>query len=83
MFEGFGVVQGRVWEDGTPRWEFRYKLYGTKTLNTRGLEPRKLEEKKGKVVTNRQRNTMVKAKQILGVPIQVLGVLIQVLGVLI
>jgi hypothetical protein len=33
---------------GTPRWEFRCGLYGTKTLNTRGLEPRKLEDKEGK-----------------------------------
>ena len=46
LFEGFGVVQGRVWKDGTPRWEFRCKLHGTKTLNTRGLEPRKLEERR-------------------------------------
>jgi hypothetical protein len=29
----------------------------------RGLEPRKLEDKEGKVVTDRQRNTMVKAKK--------------------
>ena len=27
LFEGFGVFQGRVWE------EFRCKLHGTKTLN--------------------------------------------------
>jgi hypothetical protein len=53
LFEGFGVVQGRVWKDGTPRWEFRCKLHGTKTLNVRGLEPRKLEDKEGKVVTDR------------------------------
>ena len=32
-------------------------------LNTRGLEPRELEDKEGKVVTDRQRNTMVKAKK--------------------
>jgi hypothetical protein len=44
-------------------WEFRCKLYGTKTLNTRGLEPRKLEDEEGMVVTDRQRNTMVKAKK--------------------
>jgi hypothetical protein len=57
LFEGFGVVQGRVWKDGTPRWEFKCKLHGTETLNTRGLEPRKLKDKEGKVVTDRQRNT--------------------------
>ncbi len=63
LFEGFGIVQGRVWKHGTPRWEFRCKLHSTKTLNTRGLEPRKLKDKEGKVVTDRQRNTMVKAKK--------------------
>jgi hypothetical protein len=57
LFKGFGVVQGRVWKDGTPRWEFKCKLHGTKTLNTRGLEPRKLKDKEGKVVTDRQCNT--------------------------
>jgi hypothetical protein len=50
-------------KDGTPRWEFRCKLHDTKTLNTRGLEPRKLEDEESKVVTDRQRNTMVKAKK--------------------
>jgi hypothetical protein len=63
LFEGFAVVQGRVWKDGTPRWEFKCKLHGTKTLNTRGLESRKLKDEEGKVVTDRQRNTMVKAKK--------------------
>src|SRR5947207_6410320 len=63
LFEGFGVVQGRVWKDGTPRWEFRCKLHGIKTLNTRGLEPRKLKDEEGKMVTNWQRNIMVKAKK--------------------
>jgi hypothetical protein len=41
--------------------EFRCKLHGTKALNTRGLKPRKLEDKEGKIVTNRQRNTIAKA----------------------
>jgi hypothetical protein len=63
LFEGLGVVQGRVWKDGTPRREFKCMLHGTKTLNTRGLEPRKLKDKEGKVVTDRQRNKMVKAKK--------------------
>jgi hypothetical protein len=63
LFEGFAVVQGRVWKDGTPRWEFICKLHGTKTENKRGLEPRKQKDKEGKVVSGRQRNTMVKAKK--------------------
>jgi hypothetical protein len=63
LFEGFRVVQGRVWKDGTPRWEFKCKLHGTKTLNICSLEPRKLKDKEGKVATDRQRNTMVKAKK--------------------
>jgi hypothetical protein len=63
LFEGFSIVQGRVWKDGTPPWESRYKLHGTKTLNTSGLEARKLEDKEGKIITDEQRNTMVKAKK--------------------
>jgi len=55
LFESFGVVQRKVWKDETPRWEFKYKLRDTKTLNTRGLKPRKLKDKKGKIVTDRQR----------------------------
>jgi hypothetical protein len=54
--EGFGRM-------GTPRWEFKCKLYGTQTLNTRGLEPRKLKDEEGKMMTNRQRNTIIKAKK--------------------
>jgi hypothetical protein len=59
----FGVVQGRIWKDGTPRWEFKCKLHGTKAPNTRGLEPRKLKDKDDKIVTDRQRNTMVEVKK--------------------
>jgi hypothetical protein len=59
----FGVVQGRIWKDGTPRWEFKCKLHGTKALNTRGLEPRKLKDKDDKIVTDRQRNTMVEVEK--------------------
>ena len=42
--------------------EFRCKLYGTKTLNNRGLESRKLKDMEGKG-GDRQRNTIVKAKK--------------------
>ena len=52
LFEGFGVIQGRVWKDRTPRQEFRCKLHSTKTLNTCGLEPRKLKDKEAKIVTD-------------------------------
>jgi hypothetical protein len=40
LFEGYGVVQGRFWKDRALRWEFKYKLHCTKTLSTRGLEPK-------------------------------------------
>jgi hypothetical protein len=60
LFEGFGVVQGRVWKDGAPRWEFKCKLHGTRTPNTCGLE---LKNKEDKTVTDRQRNKMVEAKK--------------------
>src|ERR1700733_11891307 len=59
----FGVVQGRLWKDGTPRWEFKCKLHGTKALNTRGLEPRKLKDKDDKIATDWKRNTMVEMKK--------------------
>ena len=39
-------------------------LHGTKTLNTRGLEPRKLKDKEGKVVTDRQRNKLRRRKTV-------------------
>jgi hypothetical protein len=63
LFEGFAVVQGRVWKDGTLRWEFKCKLHSSETQNHRGLELRKLKNEEGKVITDRQRNTMVKAKK--------------------
>ncbi len=63
LFEGFGVIQGRIQKDRTLCQEFRYKLHSTKTLNTRSLEPRKLKDKEGKMVTNWQCNMIVKAKK--------------------
>jgi hypothetical protein len=63
LFEASGSFKEGFGRMGAPRWEFRCKLHGTKTLNTRGLEPRKLEDKEVKVVTDRQRNTMVKANK--------------------
>jgi hypothetical protein len=63
LFEGFAVVQGRVWSDKTPRWQFLCIHHGTKTANKRGLEARKGKDEKGNVVTNRQRDTMIKAKK--------------------
>jgi hypothetical protein len=63
LFEGFAVVQGRVWNDQTPRWQFLCKQHGTKTANNRGLEARKAKDEKSNVVTDRQRDTMIKAKK--------------------
>ena len=63
LFEGFAVVQGRVWKDQTPRWQFLCKQHGTKTANTRDLEARKDKDEEGNVVTDRQRDTMIKAKK--------------------
>ena len=60
---GFCSRDSGSFKEELGRWEFKCRLHGTKTLNTRGLESRKLEDKEGKVVTDRQRNTMVKAKK--------------------
>ena len=50
--QGLGSFEGFVWKDGTARWEFKCKLHDTRTLNTRGLELRKLKDKESKTVTN-------------------------------
>ena len=63
LFEGFAVVQGRVWNDQTPRWQFLCKQHGTKTANKRDLEARKGKDEEGNVVIDRQRDTMIKAKK--------------------
>src|SRR5437016_7344967 len=60
LFEGFAVVTGRVWKDKTPRWQFLCKMHGTNTANKRGLEPKKAKDEGGSLVTNRQRNTIIK-----------------------
>ena len=63
LFEGFAVVQGRVWKDATPRWQFLCKQHGTKTANMRGLELRKGKDEDGNVVINKQHDIMIKAKK--------------------
>jgi hypothetical protein len=63
LFQGFAVVQGRVWKDGTPRWQFHCKAHGTKTKNKRNLEARKRKDEEGKVISDRQRDTIIKAKR--------------------
>ena len=63
LFQGFAVVSGRVWKDGTPRWQFLCKMHGTKTQNHRKLEQKKAKDEEDNVVTNRQRDTMIKAKK--------------------
>ena len=40
LFEGFGVVEGKVWKDETSRYEFRCKLHSIMTLNTHALRVR-------------------------------------------
>jgi hypothetical protein len=63
LFQGFAVVIGRVWKDKTPRWQFLCKMHGNKTVNKRELELKKAKDKKGNVMTDRQRDTMIKAKK--------------------
>src|SRR2546423_3720935 len=63
LFQGFAVVQGRVWKDRTPRWQFICKAHGTKTENKRKLEARKRKDEEGNMISDRQRDTMIKAKK--------------------
>ena len=53
LFQGFAVVQGRVWKDRILRWQFICKAHGTKTENKRNLESRKRKNEEGKVVSDR------------------------------
>jgi hypothetical protein len=62
LYEGFAVVSGRVWKESTPRWQFLCKMHGKATANKRGLEARKAKDEEGNLATDRQRNTIIKAK---------------------
>src|SRR5437667_4773061 len=63
LYEGFAVVSGRVWKGITPRWQFLCKMHGGATANKRGLEAHKAKNKEGNLVTDRQRDTMIKVKK--------------------
>jgi hypothetical protein len=63
LYEGFAVVSGRVWKETTPRWQFLCKIYGKATPNKRKLEARKVKDEEGNLVTDRQRDTIIKVKK--------------------
>ena len=63
LYEGFAVVSGKVWKEGTPHWQFLCKMYGKATANKYRLEACKAKDKEGNLVTDRQRNTMIKVKK--------------------
>ena len=63
LYEGFAVVSGRVWKEGTLRWQFLCKMHGKATANKRRLGACKSKDKEANLVTDRQRNTMIKAKK--------------------
>jgi hypothetical protein len=63
LYEGFAVVSGRVWKETTLRWQFLCKMHGSVTANKRSLEARKATDKEGNLMTDRQRDTMIKAKK--------------------
>ena len=44
-------------------WQFLCKMYGKATTNKCKLEACKAKDKEGNLVTDRQRNTMIKAKK--------------------
>jgi len=63
LFRGFGIIQGRVGKDGTPHWQFICKAHGTEAENKRNLESRERKDEEGKVVSDRQCDTMIKTKK--------------------
>jgi hypothetical protein len=63
LYKGFKVVSGRVWKERTLRWQFLYKIHGKVTANKRGLKARKAKDKKGNLMIDKQRNTMIKVKK--------------------
>jgi hypothetical protein len=63
LYKGFAVISGRIWKETTLRQQFLCKIHGTTTTNKRGLEARKAKDKEGNLVTDRHRDTMVKAKK--------------------
>src|SRR5438034_7365451 len=63
LYEGFAVVSGRVWKEGTLRWQFLCKMHGKATANKRRLKACKVKDKEGNLMTDRQRDTMIKAKK--------------------
>jgi len=52
--QGFAVVQGKVWADKTPRWQFKCLQHGKDTQNNRELERRVGKDKEGKIISDRQ-----------------------------
>jgi hypothetical protein len=53
LYEGFAVISGKVWNKGTLRWQFLYKIHGKATTNKRGLKACKAKNKEGNLVINK------------------------------
>ena len=53
LYKGFAVVSGKVWKEGTPRWQFLCKMYGKATANKYSLETRKAKDKKSNLVIDK------------------------------
>lgn len=60
--QGFAVVTGRVYREGTPRWQFRCIHHSSKTRNNRKLEPEVERDSQNNVLTNRKRDGRVQQK---------------------
>ena len=61
--QGFAVVAGKSYKEGTPRNEFLCIHHGDKTRNDRGLEEKVEKDSEGKIISQRQREaTFVKQK---------------------
>ena len=63
LYEGFAVVLRRVWKRITSHWQFLCKMHGGATANKRGLEAHKAKDKEGNLVTDRQRDIIIKVKK--------------------
>ena len=57
--QGFAVVTGKVYRDGTPRWQFLCIHHSQKTRNDRKLEAEVEKDSEGTILTERKRNRRI------------------------
>ena len=60
--QGFAVVTGRVYREGTPRWQFCCIHHSSKTQNHHKLEQEVERDPENIILTNRKRDSRVQQK---------------------